>query len=187
MITIDTEQGIFTTIKYEPYELVSENDPILKRKMPLFNNEMDRKELSNRLIETLKKFGGLGLSANQCGLEYNVFVMGFGKEFITLFNPKIIFSSDEKCHMAEGCLSFPFLMLTITRPSVIRISAEDENGNQREFAFDGITARIAQHEIDHLQGITFDTIAKPLALKTAQKKREKNLKRYIRHNSMVKK
>ena len=184
IITIDTGPGLTETIsvKFKPYELVTENDPILKEKIPEFDFTagIDTKELSGRLQKTLETTKGFGLAAPQCGLRHRVFIMGAEGNYMTMFNPIVVRSSEKTSHMEEGCLSFPFLILSVTRPETIVVKYQDENGIEREAEYSGLTARIAQHEIDHLNGITFNTVAKPLALKTALKRREKKTKLYAK-------
>lgn len=183
MITIDTNEVLYNKtvgMKFEPYSLVSEDDPILKQKAIPFDSDanINAKELSDRLIETLKQNRAYGLAAPQCGIPYKVFVMGTGEDYIAMFNPEIIYTSKETVHLEEGCLSFPFMILSITRPKEIKVRFHDMTGEIQEMFLDGISARIAQHEIDHLNGITFNTLAKPLALKSGLKKREKYVKRF---------
>lgn len=180
-IVIDTSD-VLNPIKYQPYSLVDESNPILKRVMPEFdfNSGVDSGEISNRMKETLKLHKAFGLAAPQCGLEYNVCVIGAEDNYLTLFNPKILYKSVESVHMEEGCLSYPFMILSITRPSVVDVQYQDERGTFTTQTFSGITARIVQHEIDHLNGVTFITLAKPLALKHGYKKRDKHMKRFAK-------
>jgi peptide deformylase len=183
MITIDTGESATKIIehKYDRFELVEENDPILKQIAEEFNFSSENAvELSGRLTETLKTHRAYGIAAPQCGISRKVFVMGFDKEYMTLFNPKIVRSSLETVHMEEGCLSFPFLSMAITRPKDVTVSYQDVDGNNKKINLTGISARVAQHEIDHLNGITFDKVAKPLALKSSLKRREKRIKSFAR-------
>jgi peptide deformylase len=187
-ITIDTgdavEKALGEKNKYEPYNnLVPETNPILKNKVSrfVFDGKNDPLEISGRLKETLKANKAYGVAAPQCGLDLSVFCMGFEDFFLTMFNPEIIHKSKETVHLMEGCLSFPFLLLNITRSKTIKVKFEDEKGEAKEITLDGISARVAQHEIDHLNGITFDTLAKPMALKSGNKKREKYTKKFVRN------
>ena len=160
------------------FNLVPETDSILKEVMPEFdfnNKETTAIGLASALVETCKKHKGYGLSANQCGFKYRVFVMGHGEEYVAFFNPKIIDTRGE-VHMAEGCLSFPFLGLHITRPAEIDVEYQDYNGVVRYQTFTGISARCFQHELDHLNGIVYTEKVKPMALQTGIKKRNKLMK-----------
>ena len=152
--------------------LVEENNPILKMTMPLFDfsdKSINPKKISEDLIATLKAHRALGIAAPQCDLAYRVFVIGAEDNYITMFNPEIISVSEKTAHMPEYCLSFPFLELNITRPESISVRYQDINGNTLTESFSGITARCITHEIDHLNGVTFNTLAKPLALKNGLK------------------
>lgn len=189
-VTIDTGNPEITKIrKYEPYKLVSEEDECLYKKTEVFqfDGNFDPVELSERLIETIKLHRAYGLAAPQCGLNFRVFVMGAEDEYLTIFNPEILSSSEELLHMEEGCLSFPFLVLSISRPKEINVKYQDENGVYITKTFAGISARIFQHEMDHLNGITFNKVAKPLALKMSLKKREKQIKRFAKELLMQRK
>ena len=89
-----------------------------------------------------------------------MFVMGGHPQLegglkMTCFNPMIISSSDETVSMKEGCLTFPFVFLTITRPRKVVVKYEDENGDLQEGQLDGMISRIFQHEYDHMLGKTF--------------------------------
>jgi peptide deformylase len=163
-------------VKIEIFPLVPEHHPALKMKLPDFdfsNPPVDPNKFASSLVETCKKHNGLGLSANQCGYEHRVFVMGSGDNYVAFFNPEIVSSSEEVSKMEEGCLSFLDLFLTIDRPSSIKVKYQDYNGTEKETTFTGLTARCFQHELDHMNGIVYTHHAKPLALQMAIKKRTK--------------
>ena len=99
---------------------------------------------------------------------------------MTCFNPMIISSSKEEVVMQEGCLTFPFVFLNITRPRKVVVKYEDEKGDLQEGHLDGMISRIFQHEYDHMLGRTFVEKASKLKLDRAYKKAEKimdNLKK----------
>jgi len=157
------------------YDLVPENDPILKEILPEFNFDnppVNPTDFASALVETCKSNKGYGLSANQCGFRHRVFVMGAGDDYVAFFNPKIISTSGE-VHMAEGCLSFPFLGLHITRPAIVEVEYQDFNGVVRTTTFSGVSARCFLHELDHLNGILYTEKVKPMALQSGMKKRNK--------------
>lgn len=163
------------------FDLVPNDSPILKQKLENFNFEnppVDPDEFASTLVETCKKLNGLGLSANQCGFPHRVFVMGSDDNFIACFNPKLI-SVEGESHMPEGCLSFTFLQLNITRPKKITVEYQDWKGEKHTATFDGLTARVFLHELDHMEGIVYTSRAKPLALQSGYKKMEKNKRKYI--------
>jgi peptide deformylase len=162
------------------FRLVHETSPNLKIPLDEFdfsNPPVNPNEFASTLVETCKLHKGYGLSANQCGFPYRVFVMGADDNFVAFFNPKITRYSEETKHMVEGCLSFPFLGLSITRPSEIEVEYQDFNGETRTSRFTGISARCFQHELDHMNGIVYTERSKPLALQQGLKKRTKLLKK----------
>jgi peptide deformylase len=160
----------------EIFTLVPEIHPALKSALPEFdfaNPPVDPSEFASSLVETCKKHNGIGLSANQCGYNYRVFVMGSGDEYVAFFNPKIITVSEEKTRMEEGCLSYMDLFLNIERPSTIEVEYQDFTGATKTAKFAGITARCFQHELDHMNGVVYTMHVKPLAMQMAMKKRSK--------------
>ncbi len=186
IISFNTEEqvqkqlNVLHGIPENVYKLVPENDPILSQVMPEWdfkNPPMDPTELASGLVETCKLHRGYGLSANQCGLPYRVFVMGYEDEYVAFFNPSIVLASKKEVHMAEGCLSFPFLGLHITRPEEIAVTYQDFKGEWKQSTFNGISARCFQHELDHMNGIVYTNKVKPVALQQGMKKRNKLLKK----------
>jgi len=171
-------------------KLIPPTDPRVQSAIAPFNNDMlkdegfkDRKELSDKMFETMKKYGGIGLSANQVGLPFNMFVLGDHPDIekglkMTCFNPMIISSSVEEETMKEGCLTFPFVFLSITRPRKVVVKYEDENGDLKEGSLDGMISRVFQHEYDHMLGKTFVDGVSKLKLDMAYKKAEKMMSKY---------
>ena len=171
-------------------KLIPPTDPRVQSAIAPFNNDMlkdegfkDRKELSEAMFDTMKKYGGIGLSANQVGLPFNMFVLGDHPEVeknlkMTCFNPMIISSSVEEETMKEGCLTFPFVFLNITRPRKVVVKYEDENGDLKEGSLDGMISRVFQHEYDHMLGKTFVDGVSKMKLDMAYKKAQKQMNRY---------
>jgi len=95
---------------------------------------------------------GIGLSAPQVGLPYRFFITNLPAIPIA-FNPIIVGSSREASEEMEGCLSLPGQQVLIKRPDRIRLRYQDWNGNPHDKLFVGITARVIQHECDHLDGL----------------------------------
>ena len=142
-------------------------------------------EFCNNMFETMKNYGGIGLSANQVGLPYNVFVMGGHASIenglkMTCFNPMIISASEEVVAMKEGCLTFPFVWLTISRPRKVVVKYTDVKGDLQEGHLDGMISRIFQHEYDHMLGRTFTEYASKMKLDMAYKKAEKEMNKVKR-------
>lgn len=180
------------------FKLIPPQDPRVQTLVAPFSDDMlkdtdikDRKELSDKMFKTMNKYSGLGLSANQCGLPFRMFVMGDNlllenRRKITAFNPKIIpkLPTDlryrEQVLMKEGCLTFPFLFLNISRPRIIEVEYEDIDGKVIKEDLDGMFSRIYQHEYDHMQGIVFTDRVSKLKLDMAKKKQMKMVKEYAK-------
>ena len=190
VIVFDTNSALeFETTPKKKIKLVPENDPILREVMPEFdfkNPPISPEELAHSLIETCKTNQGIGLSSNQCGLRYRVFVMGAGDEYVAFFNPKVLSSSEDTVHMEEGCLSFPLLGLRITRPAHVEVEYQDFTGATKYARFSGISARCFLHELDHMNGILYTDRVKPLAFESGKKKRQKLLNNIMKHGNKVK-
>ena len=151
------------------YELVKPDHPLLRAKLERFdfsNPPINPAELANNLIETMVKNKGIGLSANQCGLPYRVFVL-HPVNPLAMFNPILVDVSSEEVKLDEGCLTFPNLFLPIKRPSIIKVRYQDAFGEFHTDKFIGMTARCIQHELDHLNGIDYTKHANPIHLTRA--------------------
>ena len=171
-------------------KLIPPTDPRVQSAIAPFSDDMlkeegfkDRKELSEKMFDEMKKYGGIGLSANQVGLPFNMFVLGDhpGLENnlkMTCFNPIIVSASADQVMMKEGCLTFPFVFLNIKRPRKVVVKYEDENGDLQEGHLDGMVSRVFQHEYDHMLGKTFVDGVSKLKLDMAYKKAEKMMSRY---------
>lgn len=155
-------------------EFVSETDPILFDKCQEFDFEnppFNAEEFANGLYNMMAKHDGLGLSANQVGHPYRIFAMRNDEHPMVLFNPKIVFESENEVAMKEGCLSFPLLYLSVKRPDSIRIRYQDYTGKVDTLTLIGMSARIALHEYDHLEGKTFTQKASQFETQRAMRKR----------------
>ena len=148
----------------------------------------DRQELVEAMFLVMKKFGGIGLTCNQVGLPFNMFVLGdhSGLENglkMACFNPIIISTGVEEVAMKEGCLTFPFVFLMITRPRKCVVKYEDENGDLKEGSLDGMMSRIFQHEYDHILGKNFTEYASKLKLDRAYKMAEKQMDKAVKRRA----
>lgn len=163
-------------------KLVDDGHPVLRQELPEFdfsNPPCDPVELTNNLIETMKANKGIGLAANQCGLPYRCFVLWSEKPF-AVFNPRVVDQTSESILLEEGCLTYPNLFIKIKRPKVIKVRFEDAFGQTQTEKFVGMTARGFLHEMDHLDGITYQRRATTPYLSRAlnqKKKLDRQLKR----------
>ena len=173
-------------------KMIPPSDPRLLMQIAPFLDEnleklgfKDRVELSKVMYDTMVKYGGIGLSANQVGLPYRMFIMGGHPQIDngrvrSVFNPLINDVSEETVSMKEGCLSFPFLFLTITRPKWCHVKYTDENGKDVEEVLHGMNARIFMHENEHMNGYVFTDLVSKFKLKRAEEARKKMVKRFAR-------
>tara|TARA_R110000868_G_scaffold223073_1_gene474879 strand:- start:43 stop:375 length:333 start_codon:yes stop_codon:yes gene_type:complete len=107
------------------------------------------------MISSMKSADGVGLSAPQVGILKRIIIVMVNEEPKVMINPEIISDVQETCIMEEGCLSFPGKYLSITRPESVTVKYRNLAGHPMLETYDGLTARIIYHEIDHLEGIVF--------------------------------
>ena len=177
-------------------KLIPPSDPRVNNAIAPFVDEMlkdegfeNRKELAEAMNFAMEKYQGIGLSANQVGLPFNMFVVGGHPQIengmrLSCFNPMIIEASEETIMMKEGCLTYPFLFLNIKRPRKITLKYTDEDGDMKEAKLDGMMSRIVQHEFDHMQGIVFTEHVSKLKLDMAEKKRLKMIKEFTKSGAI---
>jgi peptide deformylase len=109
-----------------------------------------------------------------------VFVIGTDQFQMACINPKVLAVSDEIVKENEGCLSFPAFFLSLPRPKWVDVEFTDENGETKQTRLDGLTARCFLHELDHLNGIKFDSYVGPASIQQAKRKQEKLIKKIVR-------
>jgi len=183
VLTFNTEDDTIESHRVEPLPLYDDNHFMLREVMPEYKEQLPNpimNKLAARLKLTMKKFGGIGLSANQCGVYERVFVMGHEDNTFVCINPKVIETSEDLSKEKEGCLSYPGMSLAIKRPSWIVAEFTDENGETQRMKFEGITARCFLHELDHMNGVRFVDHVGPVAIRLAKQKQEKTMKKYQR-------
>lgn len=136
-------------------------DPILNQRLDDFdfsNPIADPTTLEKQMLEIMYANDGIGLAANQIGINARVFVMGYknnpenGQAF---FNPVVERHTDETTEILEGCLSFPGVYVNIKRPNKIQVSYQNAAGEHKTEILEGLNAKCFLHEYDHLEGITF--------------------------------
>jgi len=153
------------------YPIVVYGDPVLKKKAAnIEKGAVDVKQLSEDLFETMESASGIGLAAPQIGKSLRMFVVdgtpieeegmdGFRKVFI---NPEMVEEEGDEWAFEEGCLSIPNIREDVSRQEKITIRYFDENWEEHEEEFDGMKARIIQHEYDHIEGVLFTDYLSPL-------------------------
>ena len=191
-------EGHVNKKKEQVFPLIPPSDPRLLMQIAPFMDDTleqfgfaDRKELSKVMYDNMVKYGGLGLSANQVGLPYRMFVMGGHPQVEdgkvrSVFNPLINDVSPESINLKEGCLSFPFLFLSIKRPKWCSVRYTDENGEEIEETLHGMSARIFMHENEHMNGYVFTDLVSKLKLERAEKSKQKMIKEIKRRQGAPK-
>ena len=160
--------------------LIESTNPLLRIKLSECSSDLDREKVESQLIDSMKHYQCIGLSANQVGIMERVFVMYSDVkkgEIISCFNPKIITQSDTEIVIEEGCLSYPGLWLKVKRPDGIEVEYEDKTGEVQSKAMFGLECRIFLHEYDHMEGTDFTKKVSKIKLDRAKKRQSKMLKK----------
>jgi|TARA_A100001011_G_scaffold368070_1_gene422012 peptide deformylase len=118
---------------------------------------------------------GMGLAANQVGITKRFFAMGHEtfdtfKKHAIIWNPKLISQSEEQVVDVEGCLSFKGIWLKVKRPKKVEVQYETIQGETKFAKLDGMESKCFQHELDHLNGITFNQRVSRIRWQMANKK-----------------
>ena len=156
--------------------LTAEEPALYKKSREVVKFDTRLHQLLDDMTETLEKSGGVGLAAPQVGILRRAVIVqetnveeGEDEYYIELINPEIIESSGEQ-KGTEGCLSVPEEYGIVSRPEVVRVRAQDRNGESFEIEGYGLTARCFCHEIDHLEGIMFTSKCERMLTEEEKKK-----------------
>ena len=134
----------------------------------------DLEKFESDMIKLMLDERGMGLAANQIGITKRFFAIGhesfdtFQKHAI-IWNPQVINSSKEKVIDVEGCLSFKDIFVKVERPKIVEVQYETTQGKTRFATLDGMESKCFQHELDHLDGITFNKRVSKLRWDMAKK------------------
>jgi peptide deformylase len=109
------------------------------------------------MVDAMLENKGIGLAANQIGVLKRIIVVLVEDNPVIMINPEILEFSDQRCEMEEGCLSIPGEYLQITRPETIKVKYRNTKGMPCINTYSGLTSRVIQHEVDHLDGVTMNT------------------------------
>ena len=142
-------------------EVLLLGNPLLREKCSVVTdfNSAELKEEIKDLKDTLEDFRkrngfGRGIAAIQIGIMKKIIALNLGKETFVVINPKIIKRSNETLTLWDDCMSFPNLLVRVTRNSNINLEYQDENGDLKEWQkLSNAESELLQHEIDHLDGI----------------------------------
>jgi peptide deformylase len=168
-------------------ELVEPNHPQLYKPADLnpFDDQgkTDWPDREQQMLELMHDHMGVGLSANQIGSAYRMFVMHHSYlGDIGVYNPRILETEGEVV-IEEGCLTWPLLYLKKSRPERVKVTWTKNDGETKvETWMDGIDARCFLHEYEHLLGLTFIDDVSDFRLKRAKEKRDKLFKKLQRRS-----
>jgi len=153
------------------YPIVMYGDPVLRQRAKDIEPGTDLKQLIEDMFETMYAASGIGLAAPQIGKSIRLFIVDgreldeepgmedFKKAFI---NPVILEEEGDRWDFEEGCLSIPNIRERVARQEKLKIRYMDENWVEHTHEFDGMKARIIQHEYDHIEGKLFIDYLTPL-------------------------
>ena len=166
-----------------PLRILKYPHPVLKEKAKEVKKDGindDLRATFNEMRELMNEAHGVGLAAIQVGIKKRFFIMldnleDWEPKTIIAINP-IIIEEDGEINEEEGCLSFPGVTAKVKRATRIKIKALNEFGEEFEIERDGYLARCIQHEIDHLDGITFFDHLGSLKRQMIEKKYKKFMK-----------
>ena len=162
------------------YPIVAYGDPVLRKVTVDIDKSVDVKKLSEDMFETMYNAKGVGLAAPQVGLNLRIFVVDgrpFNEgedmeerdkdpsliDFKQIFiNAEILDEKGKEWAFEEGCLSIPDIREDIYRPEFVTINFFDENWVEYTKTYEGLAARIIQHEYDHIDGILFTDHLNPV-------------------------
>ncbi|WP_118193576.1 peptide deformylase [Albibacterium indicum] len=153
--------------------IIAYGDPILRQKAKEIDEDYpELNTLIDNMFETMYAASGVGIAAPQIGKSIRLFVIDASpyeedepplKDFKKVFiNPIIIQEEGEKWSSSEGCLSIPDIREDVSRLSKLTINYLDQNWEEHEETYDGLAARIIQHEYDHIEGKLFTDHITPL-------------------------
>ena len=138
----------------------------------------DLDKFENDMIRLMIKQNGIGLAANQIGITKRFFAIGSDtfdniNKPVIMWNPEIENESEEKTLDIEGCLSFPNIFVQVLRPKIIDVKWQNKNGDIMRTTLDNMASKCFQHELDHLNGITFNKRVSKLKWDMGIKRRDK--------------
>ncbi len=139
-------------------EVVHYGDPILRKVCKPVKDFKKLSSLIDDMFDTMYEESGVGLAANQIGVDLNLFIIDISgieeeTESVHIFINGEIMESSGESWFEEGCLSIPNIRLEVKRPEFIQFKYQDENGTEHIEEMRGLLARAIQHEIDHLKGV----------------------------------
>jgi peptide deformylase len=139
-------------------KIVHYGDPILRKKCDSLKDFSNIEDLLNDMFDSMYEAEGIGLAANQIGLNMNLFIIDVthteeAENPHVFINSEIISKYGDESLFQEGCLSLPGISLDVLRPEKVTLKYQTPDEEWHEDEFDGLLSRAIQHETDHLNGI----------------------------------
>ena len=155
-------------------DVVHYGNPILRKECKPVTDYKILPEIIENMFDTMYEEDGIGLAANQVGIDLNLMIIdvshtGETEDACIFVNGEIIDSSGSS-EMEEGCLSIPEVRLPIKRPEKIRFKYQLPDGSEHIDEFSGLLGRVIQHEMDHLKGVFIIDRVNPLLVLNFKKK-----------------
>ena len=153
------------------HPIVAYGDSVLRKvAQPIERDSVNIQQLSEDMFETMYDAAGVGLAAPQIGKSIRLFVVDGApmddenlKDFKKVFiNPELLEEEGKEWSYEEGCLSIPTVRADVYRPEKVTIRYVDLDWNEHTETYDGLAARIIQHEYDHLEGVLFTDYLSPV-------------------------
>ena len=168
MITIYEHPSDFLNEVSTPFNFDNDSIPMYK----------DIERFERDMIGCMKSNNGLGLASNQIGITKRFFAIGHEsfdniKKPVIMWNPELVHTSEEKVLDLEGCLSFVGVFVQVLRPKQITVKWQNIKGETLESNLDNMESKCFQHELDHLNGVTFDQRVSKLKWDMAIKRKDK--------------
>lgn len=138
--------------------------PVLREKstnLELHEINDELRATFEEMLDIMRKAQGIGIAANQVGINRRIFAIEIDGKIKKVVNPEILEFSEELDEEAEGCLSIPGIYKKVARPAYIKVKYLDENAVEHEEELEGLWAKAFQHESDHIAGMMFiDRVSK---------------------------
>ena len=168
MITIYEHPSDFLNEVSTPFNFDNDSIPLYK----------DIERFERDMIGCMKSNNGLGLASNQIGITKRFFAIGHEsfdniKKPVIMWNPELVHTSEEKVLDLEGCLSFVGVFVQVLRPKQVTVKWQNIKGETLESNLDNMESKCFQHELDHLNGVTFDQRVSKLKWDMAIKRKDK--------------
>ncbi len=156
--------------------------PVLRMKAAEISSEYlvsdEFRQLVDDMRDSMKHYGGIGIAAPQIGVSLQTAIIELGSTnrygeevslpFTVFVNPKLEFLTDESQGFWEGCLSVPGLRGYVERPKKLKVTFQNEKGEDKEIIAEGFLATVIQHELDHLFGVLYVDRIKDMSLLSYQ-------------------